>query len=540
MNFKFSFLVAALCGSVWASAASMDKKRPNVVFIMCDDLNDYISGMKGHDQSQTPALARFAESAVMFKRAYSNNPVCAPSRASVFTGIYPHTSKNLFWGKWFQNAILKNSKTMMEHFADNGYYVTGSGKLLHHFTKNVWPHYNKQADYGPFYSLNGKASVAHPGVPAPFNSIGAIDGSFGALEAIPKNRAQGEGWLRGSWKVKDRSLNFDDSARRDMTPDEENAAWAAAQIKSFEKNGQDQPFFLGVGFVRPHTPLHVPQKYFDMFPLDKIQLPTIKKNDASDTFYTEVFDGDKKGLKYFELLKQSYPNQEAGIRAFTQAYLASIAAVDDCIGQVIDAVNSSPLKDNTIIVFTSDHGWNMGEKDYLFKNSLWEESGRVPMIIRAPGIGKVGHLAEHPVALIDLYPTLVDLCNLKGDTRKNEQGAKLDGFSMKPLLINPKASDWQGPKTALTMVYAGPHTKMDPDLQHWTTRSKNWRYIRYNNGKEELYNHLEDPNEWTNLASNPEYKSTLDKMRSELIEQANLDFSKAIPPLRKKWAPITQ
>ena len=182
---------------------------------------------------------------------------------------------------------------------------------------------------------------------------------------------------------------------------------------------------MAIGFVRPHTPLHAPQKFFDMFPLDKIVLPEIKKNDAADTHYKSVFDENQKGLKYFRMLKESYSSLEEGLRVFTQAYLACIAEMDANVGTVLEALDKSRFKDDTIVIFTADHGWNMGEKDFLFKNSLWEESARIPMIIRAPGVSKAGTKAEHPVSLIDLYPTLVDLCELKGDTRKNDQGANL-------------------------------------------------------------------------------------------------------------------
>ena len=266
----------------------------------------------------------------------------------------------------------------------------------------------------------------------------------------------------------------------------------------------------------------MPKRYFDMFPLEKVKLPVIKKGDAEDTHYKDVFDRNQKGLKYFRLLKESYPNIESGLRKFTQAYLACIAAVDECIGRVVDAVDKSPFKDNTVIVVTSDHGWNMGEKDYLFKNSLWEESARVPLVIRAPGTAKAGGIAEHPVSLIDIYPTLVDLCGLKGDTRKNEQGAKLDGHSLRPFLVDPKCEKWDGPDAALTMIYAGKGTAGQPDKQHWSVRTRRWRYIRYNNGMEELYDHDQDPYEWTNLAGKPEYAIMKAELKTKLLKMTGL------------------
>jgi len=514
---SFAAGTVAACGlSAGLAGPLADKKRkPNVVLIVCDDLNDYVTGMAGHPQAKTPNIAKLAKSGVAFKRAYSNNPVCAPSRSSFLTGIYPHTSKNLFWDKWHANPVLKNSKTLMEHFRDNGYHAVGTGKLMHHHLASVWSEFKHKADYGPFV-YDGEKRVAHPSVPEPFKSIGHVDGSFAPLSDQPYG-AGGKGkkgWIYGTWG-KTKKFHYTDETDRDPTPDERNAAWAAGRIAELARSDDGKPFLMCVGFIRPHTPLHVPKRFFDMFPLKSVKVPVIKPGDAKDCHYADVFDSGQKGLKYFRLLKESYPDLDSGLKAFTQAYLASVAAVDECIGRVVDAVDKSPQKDNTIIVLTSDHGWNMGEKDYLFKNSLWEESTRVPLVVRAPGVAADGGVAGHPVSLIDIYPTLVDLCGLKGDTRKNNRGAKLDGHSMRPFLKDPKSGVWDGPSAALTMIFAGPRTKKDPGKQHWSVRTKRWRYILYNNGSEELYDHDADPYEWKNLAS----ESNLGKVKADLKAQ---------------------
>ena len=509
---------AALSPSIGYTNSVVDKKRkPNVVLIVCDDLNDYVTGMAGHPQARTPHIARLARAGVAFKRAYSNNPICAPSRSSFLPGIYPHTSRNLFWDKWFENPVLKNSKTLMDHFRDNGYHVTGSGKLMHHHLPTEWTEYKHKADYGPFV-YDGKKKVAHPSVPQPFNSIGSVDGSFAPLSDVPygPDGDDNKGWIYGTWgQIK--KFKYIDEDHRDPTPDERNAAWAENKITELAQRKDGKPFFLGVGFIRPHTPLHVPKRFFDMFPKDSLKIPVIKTNDNEDCHYKEVLDSNQKGLKYFRLLKASYPDLESALKAFTQAYLASVAAVDECVGRVVEAIDKSPFKDNTIIVVTSDHGWNMGEKEYLFKNALWEESTRVPLIIRAPNVAIPGGIAEHPVSLIDIYPTLVDLCGLEGDTRKNDQGAKLDGYSLRPFLVDPKAETWNGPDAALTMVYAGKNTGNDPARQHWSVRTRRWRYILYNNGKEELYDHDADPYEWTNLCNEVRYGKVKADLKAKLL-----------------------
>ncbi|VGO11998.1 Choline-sulfatase [Pontiella desulfatans] len=519
-------LCVVLAVSILASAEA--KPRPNVVLIVCDDLNDYITGIPGqtgHSQSLTPNVEKLARSGVAFRRAYSNNPVCAPSRSSFLTGIYPHTSGNLFWSKWYENDVLKNSNTLMEHFRNNGYHVAGTGKLMHHHWPESWSggEYKNKTDYGPYW-FNGEKRWSHPSVPEPFAGIGPIDGSFAPLGPKPDGVPENAGWKYG-WG-KEQPLDFSDSESRALTPDELNAAWAVKKIGEFGRQKGSDPFFLAVGFVRPHTPLHVPQEYFDRFPMDEINLPEIKENDAADTHYKDIFDPEQKGLRYYRTLLESYDgDKEQALKKFTQAYLACVAAVDDCIGQVVGAIDNSPLKDNTIIVVTSDHGWQMGQKEYLFKNSPWEESLRIPFIVRAPGIAKPGGIAEHPISLIDLYPTLVDLCGLEGDTSKNNRGAKLDGYSVRSFLEDPVSGKWEGPEGALSMIYGELNNSIpagkDDDLesQVWTYRTERWRYIRYNDGVEELYDHENDPREWHNLAGNPEYASVKKKLNAFMPSQ---------------------
>ncbi|NDV61496.1 sulfatase [Puniceicoccales bacterium CK1056] len=521
---KAFLIITLLFGSILQAFAAAD--HPNVVLIVCDDLNDYVTGFGGHPQAETPNMARLADSGVAFKRAYSNNPVCAPSRSSFLTGIYAHTSGNLFWNKWFENPVLKNSKTIMEHFRDNGYHVLGSGKLMHHAKRDVWSEFGHDTDYGPF-AYNGTDRVAHPSVPMPFGGNGPVDGSFAALEDVPfaDDEDPTSGWIYGKWGKDVTPFHYLEDGKKDLTPDERNAVWAEKRIRDFAEDENGKPFFLAVGFIRPHTPLHVAKKYYDMFPQDEIILPVVKPGDAEDTHYKDVFDDNQKGLKYFRTLNESYPTTDAALRAFTQAYLASVKAVDDCIGQVISAIDNSGLKENTIIIVTSDHGWNMGEKDYLFKNSPWEESTRVPFIVRAPGVAKAGGVAGQPISLIDLYPTLVDLCGLEGDTRKNDEGAPLDGFSVRPFLEDPACGEWEGPEAAISMIWAGLQgdDKWNPDRQHWSLRTERWRYIRYNNGDEELYDHNNDPYEWNNLATLPEHEDLKKSLHEKMLSLRSTD-----------------
>lgn len=520
--------------------------RPNVLFIICDDLNDYVEGFGGHPDAVTPNMVRLANSGVRFTQAHCNIPICGPSRASLFTGIYPHHSGCYGFTKWDTYEVLKNSRTIMDHFRANGYRTLGTGKLMHHMVRQEWNEYGNRADYGPFAFAGGE-KVAHPDVPAPFRNIGPVDGSFGPFVNL-SGRTTPDGkplrWQNGGWGNFARRLRVDSQVDRDQTPDEVNGDWAVDNLMSLTEHPGRQPFFMGVGFIRPHTPLIVPDRFFDMFPLDEVDLPEIRAGDVEDTYASSVRgipNGEEPtsprtedmGSRLFKSLIASYPSREEALRRFIQAYLASVASVDEQLGRILDVVDQSPLKGNTIVVLTSDHGWGMGEKDYLYKNSLWQESTQVPLIVRAPGIAKQGAVCQTPVSLIDLYPTLVDLCSLAGDTRKNDKGHLLDGHSLKPLLDHPEAGQWSGPTEALTALYKW-RMNYRPSYESYSLRSRDWRYIRYENGKEELYETTRDPHEWHNLAVKPEHSDRLVGFRQRL--RSRLPSPGTIPP-QPEWKP---
>ncbi len=508
-----------------------DHQKPNVIFILCDDLNDYVEGFGGHPQTKTPNLARLGKTGFIFTQAHCNSPICAPSRASLFTGIYPHNSGCYGFQKWTNYEVLRNSRTIMDYFRENGYHTLGTGKLMHHLQRSEWIEYGNHADYGPF-AYDGKEKLAHPDTPAPFREIGSVDGSFGPLINL-SNRTAPSGapyrWLTGSWgKQREMVVNSDDD--RDLTGDERNGQWAVRRLKKLAKEDSPQPFFMGIGFLRPHTPLIVPKEYFDRFPLDSIQLPTILEGDAKDTYSASARgnlpdspEAQSKrpadiGTDMYERLVASYETREIALKRFVQAYLACVASVDDQIGKILDLVDNTRLKQDTIIIVTSDHGWTMGQKDYLYKNALWQESTRIPLIIRVPGASNAGAVINQPVSLIDIYPTLVDLCQLEGDTKKNDKGHDLDGNSIKPLIENPDTNSWSGPSEVLTALFKW-NRIYKPSEQSYSLRNKDWRYIRYRNGKEELYHTAIDPHEWHNLIEEPSVSTKLAAMRKTLTNR---------------------
>ncbi|MEK9603382.1 MAG: sulfatase [Flavobacteriaceae bacterium] len=511
------------------SCEKPEKEKPNVLLIMIDDLNDCIETLKGHPQSLTPNMNKLARSGVSFLNAHTNAPMCGPSRSSMMMGVYPHHSLNFFQAPWFKNPVLKNTRSLSEQFRQAGYQTIGTGKVLHHLKKENWDHYENPPDYGPMV-WDGNNRLAHPDVPRPFYDIGSVDGSLGPLidlQGKTNEKGQPLQWIYGYRKQGVIPMRYFNDEDRDPTPDEMNATWTAQKIKSLAVQKLEKPFFLAVGFLRPHTPLIAPQKYFDRFPLEKIEVTLKKEKDREDTFLEISYQKDQvftlgMGIKMFDQITASYGSEEAGLKRWTQAYLACVAAVDENVGQVLNALNQTVLKDNTIVVLASDHGFHMGEKDYLYKNSLWEKSTRVPLIIRVPGVTKANTTVGKAVSLIDVYPTLMDLCGLSFETQKNETGHALDGYSMKELLENPTAKNWKGERPALTAVYAGGKYKGKPHMQHYAIKTDRYRYILYNNGKEELYDHQIDPNEWDNLVvSDKENESLLVSLRQKMIQMLN-------------------
>ena len=514
-----------LCIFIFHSTSLFSAKKPNVLLIVCDDLNDYIETLGGHPQTQTPNIRKLINSGVSFTQAHCNIPICNPSRASFATGIYPHTSQQFGFEDWDKNEILKNSRTMMDHFGKNGYHTVGTGKVMHNRDHQEWKEYGHPSDYGPFL-FDGKDKVPNLNVPSPFrNDFGIIDGNYGPLSKVSNKESPATGktfsWVTGGWKDQ-REMKYESEANRDPTGDELNAQWAVKRLNELADLKKQVPFFMGVGFVRPHTPLIVPQKYFDRFPLDSIELPKIKKDDDLDTFKKTVTSkeddrsGDR-GTKMYDSLVASYKGDRVlALKKFIQAYLASVASVDDLVGKLLDTLEKTGLEKNTIVIFTSDHGWGNGEKNYLYKNSLWQESTRIPLVIRTPSTDSAGKECNLPVSLIDLYPTLLDLCDLPSNTIKNEKGRPLDGFSIKPLLENPEDGNWEGPNYAISALYKW-SKYYAPANQSYSLRFKDWRYVRYENGKEELYHTAQDDHEWNNLALDQKYTERLEKYRTQLL-----------------------
>ncbi len=435
-------------------------RKPNVLFIIIDDLNDWIGPLGGHPQAQTPNLDRLCGRGVLFTNAHCPAPACNPSRTAVMWGIRPSKSGvyvNKNW--WAKSKALQGAVSLPEHFRTHGYEVIGSGKIYHDY----WPELNAWDQYKTWgeriYCGKKPTPLARPDSPIPRRDSRPQHG----CEKLSRysDRLDWGGYAcdeeMGDWKVAD---------------------WA---IQELARN-REEPFFLACGFFRPHLTWYVPKKYFNMYPAPhEIMLPMVKKPDKAGFF------GDR--LAYDLILGCKVWNEAV------RAYLACISFVDTCVGRVIRALDKSPYSQNTIVVLWSDHGFHLGEKLVWRKGTLWEESTRVPLMFIAPGVTRLGGRCKAPVNLIDIYPTLVDLCKLppvEFPEQISSGGMSLRPLSLKPLLENPSSS-WDRP--SLTTWKKGNHA----------LRTERWRYIRYKNGREELYDHKADPLEWDNLARDRSY-----------------------------------
>ncbi len=455
---KQSLLGAGALALGGAAARAAHHEKPNVLFIAVDDLNDWVGCFGGHPQAKTPHLDAFAKNGGMvFSRAYCPSTVCCPSRSAIMTGIRPSTSGVYGNGNNMRNAPrLENAETIPEYFSRNGYFTTSRGKIYHKHPAPDGGIDERQETWDEWVPTSTKGAKNPDTSKGPANGLLMVDGS------LPKGNAKAFDWGVTS--------GIDEG-----TKDYQTALWARGVL---EKE-HDKPFFLAVGISKPHLPWFVPRKYYDLYPLEDTIVPEYRLDDLDDI---KNPNGENKYGPSDDFLRvQKYGK----FKEAAQAYLAAVSYADDCVGVVLDALDQSKYRDNTIVAIWGDHGWFLGEKLKYRKTHLWEESARAPLIVKAPGATQPGESCSRVVNLIDLYPTLVALCGLK-----KKEG--LEARSFAPLLKDPK-QEW--PYPTLTTYQKGNHA----------IRDERWRYIRYADGVEELYDHDRDPMEWENLADRTEH-----------------------------------
>lgn len=455
-------MTAALVGAAHAALAQPSSaRRPNVLLITADDLNNDL-GTYGHPLVQTPNLDRLAARGVRFDRAYNQYPLCSPSRSSLMTGLRPDTIRIYELQTHFR-SVVPDVVTLPQLFKRNGYYAARVGKIYHY------------------------------GNPGQIGTDGLDDPPSWDLVVNPRGIDKDEEPLLTNL-TPTRGLGSALAFYASPAPDEQHTDGkvAAETIALLEKN-QDRPFFIAAGFYRPHCPFIAPRKYFDQYPLDRIAAPT--------------FSRDAMALLPAAALFTIPPNWDLNAeqqREVIRSYYASISFLDANVGRVLDALERLRLADNTIVVFLSDHGYNLGNHGQWMKQSLLERSARAPLIVAGPGVATRG-ASPRTVEFVDLYPTIGDLAGLSAPPG-------LQGRSLRPLLRNPKAR-WDHP--ALTQVRRGMGKET---FMGYSIRTETWRYTEWDDGKRgtELYNESDDPGETRNLAGDPKHQKVVTDLQRRL------------------------
>lgn len=433
------------------------QKKPNVLFIVVDDLNDWISLLNKENPIKMPNLEKLAQRGVLFTNAYCSSPACNPSRASVLTGLRPHKT-GIYGNKSDWRGSFPKAVTIQQYFMNNGYYSAGAGKVFHHHWDGA---FHDAASFDDFLML----PKTYPDSP------------------MPEKKLNGLEWFG--------SKNTDWGAYPEKEQDAVDYKTASYGV-GFLSKIQDKPFILSIGIFRPHMPFYAPQKYFDKYPIESASMPAIKKDDWNDL--PSGAESLMKSTKWFwQGMERAITTDSIAWAKMVTAYQSCASFADAQIGRVLDALEKSTYKDNTVIVLWSDNGYHLGEKQHIEKFALWEKTTHVPLIFVAPGKIKEGIEISKPVDLTSIYPTLIDLCGLG-------QKSGLDGKSLVPMLSNP-GIDFP---PALMTYMKGNHA----------VRTERWRLIQYADGTAELYDHLCDENEWDNLAMNPKYQTVMDSLRA--------------------------
>ncbi len=442
--------------------------RPNVLFLICDDLNCDMSTYD-HRLVKTPNMDRLAMRGVTFDRAYCQYPLCGPSRASFMTGLYPD-----------QNLVKRNAIYIREHvpgvrtlsqtFRDNGYFATRIGKIYHYNVPKQMGTGGHDDPYSWDHTINpyGRDKYEEDKI------FSLRPGTFGATLS----------WL---------AADGEDEEQTDGI----SASEAERVLKMHATNGK--PFYLALGLFRPHTPYVAPKKYFDMYPLEKIEVPTIPKG-YHDTL-------PKPAVKSITRRKEEQNISMEHAKKAIQAYYASISFADAQLGRVLDTLDQTGLSGNTIVLFTSDHGYHMGEHGHWQKTTLFENATRVPLIIAGPGVKEKGKRTGMPAEMVDFYPTLAELAGLKAPDY-------ISGISLVPVLKDINAK----PRRAALSHY----------MNGYSLRTEEWRYTEWGtDGKEgvELYHCSVDPGEMRNLASDPAQRKRIEELSRQLrqrVKQAKI------------------
>ncbi|MEM7478264.1 MAG: sulfatase [Planctomycetota bacterium] len=465
----FPIALASVCSETTVHGgdpSSLTAGHKNVLFLAVDDMKDWVGCMGGYEGVvHTPNIDRLAQSGILFSNAHCPSPKCAPSRAAILSGLRA-SKTGLYDNKHWWMPNYPNLLTMPLYFKSQGYEVAGAGKIFHHTAGN-----NPPVQWDDFLRLTFRVDpwFRSNKLNYPWSKVSGNPEGF-PFSQVPRLGHENDwGWLPNT------DDKYDDAISAGYAVE----FLKARQLDKAQVSGA-KPFFLACGIFRPHLPWYVPKEFFQQYPLDQVVLPQVLENDLEDI--------PKAGLQFAEARRGDLEKIRTAksYRRAIQAYLASITFADYQIGRVLTALEDSGLADHTIVVFWSDHGWHLGEKNHWHKSTLWEEATRVPFIVKDSSCSR-GQVCKAAVSLLDIYPTLVALCEESKNADAEQELPNFDGRNLQPLLRNP-LQEWDKPVV------------IEFKRGNAAVRSNRYRYIRYADGSEEFYDHQTDPLEWHNLA----------------------------------------
>jgi len=477
LELSFALVIVAVMNCPALAATSHPPvSRPDVLFIMADDMSDWIQLLDRCHPIATPNLDQLARRGVLFSRAYAASPACNPSRTALLTGRAP-SSTGVYGNAADWRGAMPDAVTLPQAFMRAGYRVEGAGKIFHHHLAGA---FHDAASFHEFFPMPWPPDAPMPGA---------------KLNGLPEFGTANTDW--GAWP-----------ANEAEALDVRSVDWCIERLR----RTNSAPLFLACGLFRPHMPFFVPQRWLDRYPTNTTVMPTRLEHDLDDVPPAGRKLHSAEAGRFWQGMMEGEQQRPGSHREAVRCYQAAATFADAQVGRLLEALDARPRAKSSIIVFCSDNGYQLGEKDSWEKFTLWEKAGRVPLIIVAPGLASSGADCARPVSLLDVYPTLVELCGLT----TNAPVSPLEGRSLVPLLCSPKAA-WN--RSAVMTYLPGNHA----------VRSERWRYIRYGNGDEELYDHEHDPHEYKNLAGDPACAKVIAEHRKWLPKHD----ARAVPNLKR-------